>query len=66
MNMRALKFNTLSRNFYNFPKRVFGVSQNTIDYTSKENPRVFFTVSKDGKPLGNLTFEVKKIIKQKN
>jgi hypothetical protein len=57
MNMRML--NPLSRKLYNFPRRVFGVSQNVIDYTSKENPRVFFTIAKDGKSLGNLTFEVK-------
>ena len=61
MNMRML--NPLSRKLYNFPRRVFGVSQNVIDYTSKENPRVFFTIAKDGKSLGNLTFEVINFLK---
>jgi hypothetical protein len=59
--MRSLKYNNLTKNFkgfYNFPRKVFGVSQNSIDYTSKDNPRVFFTIARDGKTLGNLTFEV--------
>jgi hypothetical protein len=61
MNMRMLRLNSLSKNMrslYNFPRRVFGVSQNVTDYTSSENPRVFLTIAKDGKNLGNLTFEV--------
>ena len=58
MNMRALKLNMFNKNFYNFPRRVFGVSQNILDYTSKENPRVFLTIAKGGKNIGNLTFEV--------
>ncbi len=56
--MRALRLNTISRNLYHFPRRVFGVSQNVLDYRSKDNPRVYFTISKGGKNLGNLTFEV--------
>jgi cyclophilin family peptidyl-prolyl cis-trans isomerase len=58
MNMRMIRMNNFSRKLYNFPRRVFGVAQNITDYTSKENPRVFFTIAKDGKNLGNMTFEL--------
>jgi hypothetical protein len=59
MNMykNYLNFNTL-KNFYSLPKKHFAIAQNIIDYRSKDNPRVFFTVAKNGTNLGNLTFEV--------
>jgi hypothetical protein len=60
--MRTLRLNPFSKNvrsLYNIPRSSFAVSQNIIDYKCKENPRVFFTIAKDGKSLGNLTFEVK-------
>jgi len=61
MYMRSLKFNCYSKNIksiYNFQKTSFAVAQNVVDYKSNENPRVFFNIAKDGKSLGNLTFEV--------
>ena len=48
--------------FYSYNKKSFVVAQNLIDYTSKTNPRVFFTVTKNGTNLGKLTFEVIKYI----
>lgn len=59
MYKRAINFNNLRRGFYNVPSKVFGVAQNIPCYSSNENPKVFFSVAKDGDKIGNLTFEVK-------
>jgi hypothetical protein len=59
-NLRFLKLNKNFRNFYSLNKKTFVVAQNILDYTCKTNPRVFFTVTKNGTNLGKLTFEVKK------
>ena len=61
-NLRFLKLNNNFRNFYSLNKKTFVVAQNILDYTCKTNPRVFFTVTKNGTNLGKLTFEVKKNI----
>jgi type IV secretory pathway ATPase VirB11/archaellum biosynthesis ATPase len=61
-NLRFLKLNNNFRNIYSFNKKSFVVAQNIIDYTTKTNPRVFLTVTKNGANLGKLTFEVIKYI----
>lgn len=58
MKAQTLKLNMFSKNFLKFPKRVFGVSQNILNYSSPTNPRVFLSISKGGQNLGNMTFEV--------
>ena len=39
-------------------KRQFSAAATLYNYSCKSNPRVFFTVSKDGAKLGDLVFEV--------
>lgn len=62
MNMLRMKnFNLTSKissNFYNFNRKVFGVSQNIINYRSDDNPKVFFSVDKNGTNIGKMTFEL--------
>lgn len=58
-NLRFLRINNHIRNFYSINKKTFVVAQNILDYTAKTNPRVYFTVTKNGANLGKLTFEVK-------
>jgi hypothetical protein len=48
----------MSFNFLKNQRRFFSALHN---YRSKDNPRVFLEVSKDGKSLGKMVFEVNKI-----
>jgi hypothetical protein len=57
-NLRFLRSNNHFRNFLSFNKKTFVVAQNITDYTSKTNPRVYFTITKNGANIGKLTFEV--------
>lgn len=47
----------MSFNFFKYQRRFFSVLHN---YRSKENPRVFLEVTKDGENLGKMVFEVNK------
>jgi hypothetical protein len=58
MNMRMMKIKNISNKFYNFPSKVFGASQNVINYRSESNPQVYFSISQNGINIGKLTFEV--------
>jgi len=57
MHMKILRMNKFNK-FYNFPSKVFGVSQNVINYRSDNNPQVYFSLTKNGSNIGKLTFEV--------
>lgn len=41
-----------------FMRRMFSTG---INYSDPKNPKVFLQVSRDGQPLGKMTFEVTKI-----
>jgi hypothetical protein len=45
----------MSFNFFKYQRRFFSVLHN---YRSKDNPKVFLDVSKNGQKLGRLVFEV--------
>jgi hypothetical protein len=45
----------MSFNFFKYQRKCFSVLQN---YKSKENPRVYLEVTKDGEKLGKMVFEV--------
>ena len=52
----------MSFNFFKYQRRFFSALNN---YRSKENPRVYLEVTKDGEKLGKMVFEVIKLIIKK-
>ena len=45
-----------------YVKKFFSTSRVSLfNYSNAENPRVFLDLSKDGKPLGKMVFEVIKM-----
>ena len=53
-----MKIKNISNNFYSFPSKLFGVSQNVKDYRSNSNPQVYLSISQNGTNIGKLIFEV--------